>query len=198
MDPISMSLMLASGALTGAQGAMSIFGQLSGNRAAKRATRAKVATLNSNIDMMGKETAFEQSRIYDQVDATLGAEVNFFAGGNIDPTSGSPAILQAMTAAQGETDVMIAGARGAQKRADAFQQIADLEMGQSDKNNALTYGIGTTILNTASQWASLGNFANKSGAFKPTPQGPTSVGLGASFNSFQQARQFNGFNGFGV
>lgn len=193
MDPISMSLMLVSAALTGAQGGMSIFGQLMGNRGAKRATRAKVATLRSNIDTIGKQAGFEQSRIYDQVDATLGAQVNFFAGGNIDPTSGSPAILQALTAAQGETDVALAGARGAQKRAETFQQIADLEMGQSDRNTALTFGIGTTLLNTASQWVGLGNSMNQKGAF--SGGGSTGASSGTGFNSFAEARRLNGYVG---
>lgn len=196
MDPISIMTM-ASAALAGGQGAMSIFGQLTGNRAAKRAARAKVASLQASLPLVGQETAFQQSKIIDQVDAVNGAQVASFAGGNIDPSSGSPAILQAMSAAQGETDIAITGARGAQKRADIFQQIADTWQGQSDRNNQLAFGIGTTLLNTAQQWAGLTAFGIQKGMFGGGAS-TMPAASGNSWNTLAAARQINGFNGFGV
>ena len=193
MDPISI-LMMGSAALSTAQGGLSILGQVMGNNSAKRAARMKVQNLQASLPIVGQETAFQQSKIIDQVDQVTGAEVNSFAGGNIDFTSGSPAIIQAMSQAQGETDIALAGARGQQKRADIFQQIADTWSGQSERNHQLAYGIGTTLLNTAQQWAGLGAFGIKNGLFGA---GGNSVPAGAA-NAFATARQFNGFNGFGV
>ncbi len=151
MDPISLTLAIASAGLKGAGAAMSIFGAGQQYRQAKRVTRMKQATLKANADMAMAQSTFEQNRIDDQIDAVQGAQVNYFAGGNIDPTSGSPAILQAMTEAQGETDKMLVAARGVQQRADAYQQISDLESGLSDQRVGMSYGVGTTLLNTASE-----------------------------------------------
>ena len=109
MDPLT----IASAAFKGAGALMSIFGAGAQNRAARRVTRQQQATLRDNADMAMMRSTFEQNRIDDQIDATTGAQVNYFAGGNLDPASGSPAVLQAMTTAQGETDKMLAAARGA-------------------------------------------------------------------------------------
>ncbi|MGL5446412.1 MAG: hypothetical protein ACRDBL_03785, partial [Rhabdaerophilum sp.] len=165
MDPISMTLAVASAGMKMAGGAMSIFGAGQQYRQAKRVTRMKQATLRQNADMAMAQSTFEQNRVDDQIDAVQGAQVNYFAGGNLDMTSGSPAVLQAMTEAQGETDKMLLAARGVQKRADAFQQISDLESGLNDQRVAMSYGVGTTMLNTASELLAMfgpkGSFGGK-------------------------------------
>lgn len=197
MDPISMTLAIASAGLKGAGALMNIFGAGQQQRAAKRVTRAKQATLRANAEMAMQQSTFEQNRLQDQIDSVQGAQVDFFAGGNLDFTNGSPAVLQAMTAAQGETDRMLIGARGVQQRANAYQQIADLEQGLNDSRVASNYSIGTTMLQTAGDMIGMfakmapGGGAGKGATFNP----------GASFgsdNSFAAARRINGFNGWGV
>ncbi len=186
MDPLT----IASAAFKGAGALMSLFGAGAQNRAARRVTRQQQATLRDNADMAMMRSTFEQNRIDDQIDATTGAQVNYFAGGNLDPASGSPAVLQAMTTAQGETDKMLAAARGAQERADAFQQISDLESGLGAQSRAMSWGIGTTLLGTAGDLAQM--FRPKTGAYG------ASGGSSGPDNSFARARRINNFQGWGV
>ncbi|MCA3685274.1 MAG: hypothetical protein IOC02_14320 [Methylobacterium sp.] len=168
---------------------MSMFGARSNFAAAQRITRQKQATLRQNADMAMTRSTFEQNRIDDQVDAVTGAQVNYFAGGNLDPATGSPAVLQAMSAAQGETDKMLAAARGAQERADAFQQISDLESGLGAQRQALSWGIGTTLLETAGDLTKM---------FAPKIAGGSTGGSTGGNNSFARARRINNFQGWGV
>ncbi|MCA3675527.1 MAG: hypothetical protein IOC02_14500 [Methylobacterium sp.] len=185
MDPLT----IASAAFKGAGALMSMFGARSNFAAAQRITRQKQATLRQNADMAMMRSTFEQNRIDDQIDATTGAQVNYFAGGNLDPSSGSPAVLQAMTTAQGETDKMLAAARGAQERADAFQQISDLESGLGAQRRAMSWGIGTSLLETAGDLTKM--FGPKIGSYG------SSGGMGGD-NSFARARRINNFQGWGV
>jgi hypothetical protein len=197
MDPITIA-MAAAGGLKAVGALTSIFGAGQQYRQAKRVTRMKQMQLRDNADMVMRQSTFEQNRLQDQVDATLGAEVNFFAGGNLDPTSGSPAVLQAMSAAQGETDRQLIGARAVTQRADMFQQISDLESRLSDQRTGMSYGVATTLINTASDL--LGMFG------KPGGQGGSAFGFGGNAgtpietpgNSFAAARRINGFQGWGV
>jgi hypothetical protein len=182
MDPLTITM----GALKGANALMSIFGAQSNFRNAKRITRARQATLRQNADMAMMRSTFEQNRIDDQLDAVTGAQVNYFAGGNLDPSSGSPAVLQAMSAAQGETDKMLAAARGAQERADAFQQISDLESGLDAQRQSMSWSIGSTLLETAGDLARMW----------PRTGGASGSGAsGGSDNSFARARRISGYRG---
>lgn len=185
MDPLTITM----GALKGANALMSIFGARSNFASAQRITRQKQAILRQNADMAMTRSTFEQNRIDDQVDAVTGAQVNYFAGGNLDPASGSPAVMQAMSAAQGETDKMLAAARGAQERADAFQQISDLESGLGAQRQALSWGIGTTLLETAGDLTKM---------FAPKIAGGSTGGSTGGNNSFARARRINNFQGWGV
>jgi len=192
MDPFSLAFM----GMTGAQGALSIFGLGQQNKALKRATRLKQAALRQNADMVMKEAGFEINRLDDQIDAVHGAQTNFYAGGNLDPASGSPAIVQALTAAQGETDKMLLAAKGQSARADMFQQISDLESRLDDARKGFALGVGTQLLSTATQWLGLqrqnmqrtnGSAFGSFGLFNQQPE-----------NTFAAARRINGYNGWGV
>lgn len=193
MDPLSLAFL----GLKGAGAIMSIFGAQGAFGGAKRITRQKQAILRGNADLATQRATFEQNRIDDQVDAVQGAQVNYYSGGNLDPTMGSPAVVQAMTAAQGQTDMMLAAARGVQERADAYQQIADLESGLSAQRQSMSWGIGTTLLNTASDLAAqFGPKGAFSGAFGKSTNSTTGSFID---NSFERARRIGGFTGgYGV
>lgn len=154
MDPVTM--MLISMGLSGGQAAMSLFGDQAAYRAQKRATRFQQAELMQNAEMSRLKSTFEQNRIDDSLAQAQGDQINYYAGGNIDPMSGSPAVLSAMSSMQAETDKLLVAARGQSEVADAWGQIQGLQSRVADKRKALGYGVATTLLNTASQWASLG------------------------------------------
>jgi hypothetical protein len=195
MDPFTVAAM----ALSAAQGAMSIFGLGQQNRQQKRVMRMQQAQLRQNADLEMMQSTVEQNKVDDQLDDIYGAQTDFFAGGNLDPTSGSPAILQAMTAAQGETDKMMIAARGQTNRANMFQQILDLETGISDARKAHAFGVGTQLLNTASTWAGIAGKAPKGAfGFNGFGGGMPGASIGGG-NTLAAARRLGGFSqGWGV
>lgn len=127
--------------------------------------RQRIRMLESNAQMQMASASGEANKVRDQLDAVTGAQAGFFAGGNIDPTSGSPAFLAAQSAAQAELDVMAATARGLQGRADAYGQIANVAAQTADAQRAAWVGAGTAFLNTVSSWASLGTQAGRTTGF---------------------------------
>lgn len=72
---------------------------------------------SSNATLASEKGNLQVNRQKDATDATLATQKNFFVGGNIDPTSGSPLMLAAAGAAQGESDAQII-------RADTAQGVA--------------------------------------------------------------------------
>jgi hypothetical protein len=170
VEPISMTMMAISALASAGQGglqAMAGFGQAREARRNAEFTgainRERLRVLQSNADLSTRRGAFEAGKVRDQLEQVTGAQAGFFAAGNIDPTQGSPAFLAAQSAAQAELDVMAATARGMQGRADAFQQMANVQgqtadawTGAKTAQNTAMIGAGTAFLNTASQWASLG------------------------------------------
>jgi hypothetical protein len=148
-------LALAGAAQTGGNILQGVMGFV--NAAQTRAVnRERTRMLMSNADMQMATATGEANRVRDTLDAVTGTQAGFFAGGNIDPTSGSPAFVAAQSAAQAELDVLTSTARGLQGRADAFGQIANVAAQTADAQRAAYVGAGTAFLNTVSSWASLG------------------------------------------
>jgi hypothetical protein len=164
MDPVTM-MMALSGGLKVIGGAFEIFGQASQYKSAKRAINLQQAELMKNNDGIMQRSTFEQNRITDVVEDIQAKQLNAAAGGNLDPTSGSPAFAMAQAEMESETDRLLTGARGMQERADNFGQIASLQSQLSDKRTALSWGVGSTLLKTAQSLVDLGGQAAKSGGF---------------------------------
>jgi hypothetical protein len=131
--------------------------------------RERMRMLRSNADMQMATATGETNRVRDQLDAVTGTQAGFFAGGNIDPTSGSPAFVAAQSAAQAELDVLAGTARGLQGRADAFGQIANVAAQTADAQRGALIGAGTAFLSSVSNWASLGLQAGRGAASGPGP-----------------------------
>ncbi|MBS7703174.1 hypothetical protein [Chelatococcus asaccharovorans] len=159
---------------------------------AMRGTRAY--TLAASIAQKNAELALargrlDENRVRDETDRATASQRAFFAGGNIDPASGSALMLAAFGAAQGETDAQItranafqeaAGAQwsayGALDHAEDGLQAASRTIDSSFKaadsrSRGLTggaamtadanrkagmFGAASTLLSSASQWATLG------------------------------------------
>jgi hypothetical protein len=180
MDPITIMMMLAGATATVGTG-LSVAGKMGQSSALKRSGRMQQWNLMQNLDGIGQESAFEQDKVADTLDQVQQAQTNYYAGGNIDQTWGSPALMSAESAASAEMDKMLVAARAGQKRADVFGQIAGVENQVTDRRRALDVGIATDFLNLAQTWLSLGMSGQKAGMGKaggaPTPGGgPMNIG----------------------
>jgi hypothetical protein len=118
----------------------------------ERAMKLRNFTLKNNADMALRQSTFEQNRVSNQLDSVFSAQVGTFAGGNLDPTSGSPAILQLQSAAQAETDRQLLGARGAGARADAYGEMAGNKSRFADAAQAAYLNTASTWLQTGTEW----------------------------------------------
>jgi hypothetical protein len=176
-------LALAGAAQTGGNILNAAMGFVNANQTAS-INRQRIRMLQSNADMQMATATGEANKVRDQLDAVTGAQAGFYAAGNIDPTSGSPAFVAAQSAAQAELDTMAAMARGLQGRADAFGQIANVRAQTADAQRGALIGAGTAFLNTVSSWASLGTQAGRS-----APGGGSTM---PSFASFTQPRIMSG------
>lgn len=131
-------------------------------------TQGKTRELGADIAVTrGNYDEFLSRR---KVSHVLASETAHFASGNVDPTYGSPLMVQGFSAAQGETDAQLIRARMMGERADvltsaaniygqAYQQTARAEVERSSAQTSLISGVlgaATSLLSTASKWTSLG------------------------------------------
>jgi hypothetical protein len=179
-------LMLAGAAQTGGNILQAAMGFVNAGQTAA-VNRQRVRMLQSNADMQMANAAGEANRVRDQLDAVTGNQAGFYAAGNIDPTSGSPAFVAAQSAAQAELDVMAVTARGLQGRADAYGQIANVAAQTSDAWRGAAIGAGTAFLNTVSSWASLGTQAGRAA--------PAGGGMPSFSGGYTQPRILSGSGG---
>lgn len=152
---IPMAMALLQGGLSLAGGGLQMAGIFGQTAAMRRQARTQVAQLQSNIDTSSRRTAFEQGKVIDAVDATVARQANFFASGNMDAASGSPAILAAQTEAMGMQDQMLLAARGAQERADMYGQISSIWNKADDANRAGAFNLASTALGTVGKLATI-------------------------------------------
>jgi hypothetical protein len=126
------------------------------------------------------EGRLEQSRTMDTINRTLGAETGKFAASNLDPTYGSPLLLEGFSAGQGATDMALIGAKAELGYAGALTQSAgtmaertgQVGMGAAYGMKATQdvvsgiIGAGTSLLGGLSnknQWAGLQSIAGSIG-----------------------------------
>lgn len=89
---------------------------------------------------LGRANA-EENRVREETGRQLAAQSTFYAANNIDAAYGSPLMLAAFGAAQGETDALIVRARGIQDAAD--QQWA--AFGLADRAQETAEAAGATV-----------------------------------------------------
>lgn len=151
VDPVTLLAM----ATTAGGGALSAAGQLAGGRGTARAARMQAWMAQQNAQLATEKGAFEQARLRDRVAAVLDNQTASVTARDIDPSYGSPLVLQGLSAMQGEADAMLVGAGAQQERAEHLWTAAG-KIGQAqDAKRAGMIGAGTTILSTVSKWASL-------------------------------------------
>lgn len=182
MDPITIMMMLAGATATVGTG-LSVAGKIGQSSALKKAGRMQQWNLMQNVEGVNRESTFEQNKVSDTLDQVQQAQTNYYAGGNIDQTWGSPALMSAESAASAEMDKLLVSARASQKTADIYGQIAGVENQTTDRRRALDVGIATDFLNLAQTWLSLGMGAQKAGMGKGASAGGTAGGGPQTFGT---------------
>lgn len=128
--------------------------------------QAKIA--KGNADLAVTRGNYDEFLTRRKVAGVLDSTTAHYAGGNIDPTYGSPLLMQGFSAAQGETDAQIVRAHMMTERADALTTSANI-YGQAAtqqfksaaaKADAITsmvsgvIGAGTSLLSSKSLFGS--------------------------------------------
>jgi hypothetical protein len=128
------------GAALGAAG--SILG--GGQNAAAERTRAEFAQINAQMALT--EASGKLGQIDRRVDQSIGAIKANFGGGNIDANSGSPLLMQAFSASQGNTDKQLTIAQGLNQAAGQHEIAGEALQRASDAETAGWLGAGTALL----------------------------------------------------
>lgn len=166
MDPLTIMMMAGT--------ALSSLGKLVGGAMGKdigdmqaRVGEANVASLERRAALEREQAGYayakgglEESRTRDQLARVLGGQTAAFAAGGLDPTAGSPLLLEGYTAAQGATDIALirantqTGVAGAYSRAASTMADAATMAGQAGAAKmkgdqdmvAGIFGAGSTLL----------------------------------------------------
>lgn len=89
--------------------------------------------------------ALDTSRTVASLNRTLGSETAGFSSGGLDPTSGSPLLLEGFSASQAATDMALIGAKAELGNAGALQQSAStLGQAASAQGQASAFGMKAT------------------------------------------------------
>lgn len=155
MIPLAMAFVQGGAAVAGT--GLGIFSNMMQHSALKRQARARVVQLQNNADIVTARGGFEQGKIANAVEDAVAKQANAFAAGNIDMTTGSPAILAAQSEAIGMQDQMLAGAKAVEQRADIYGQIAATWAKVDDSRRALALNTASSILGMAGKLAGIAN-----------------------------------------
>lgn len=102
---------------------------------------------HEGIDFAASKEASTIGKITEAGRATLAAQRTFFAGGNLDPTFGSPLLAQALTAGRVTTDIDLAKASFAIDKANALTTEANIRgQAATSKGNADVARINAQIM----------------------------------------------------
>lgn len=152
--------------------------QIASGNATLLLTKAQLEAQEGQIPL--DQGRLDQSRTMDTINRTLGGETGKFGASNLDPTYGSPLLLEGFTAGQGATDMALIGAKAELGYAGALTQSAgtmaeragqvgmgaayDMKSTQDIVSGVI--GAGTSLLNGLSnknQWAGLNSIAGSIG-----------------------------------
>lgn len=179
MDPVTMTLMIASSALSaGGQVMGGIFGARQG-RAQQLAALENAAIINRQAGLKDEEARlalqrgnFEVARFDDQLDRLYGTQTVAATGGNLDASMGAPIMAQAFSALQGEVDRGLIRADSQFDAANAFIGKANLHMSALDQLRAGSaarargnFELFSGVLGAATTLLSAGARMGQNGAF---------------------------------
>lgn len=179
MDPFT----LAMAGIQAVAGGLGMAGQIMGGNAGARNARytammhagnAEIGKINAqiaqtNADMALVSSTFEGNRSAAETERVLGGQVASLSARGIDPTYGSPLVIQGLTAAQGASDVALAQAGGAVGYAAGLAQKDRVLAGVTDslmsgynalakgrqQQQAAYLGAATTLLQTITKMPGL-------------------------------------------
>lgn len=189
MEPFTFAMLAGAG--------INALGKLMGGASSSAIDSIQAQAANANTELLDKQADvahmgvdFAASKEREQLGkieeagrSTLSTRRSYFAGNNLDPTFGSPLLVQAMTAGRVATDRNLAGASFAIDKANALSNEANLRgqaagsaataLGATIKGSADmmagVLGAGTALLSGAS---AVGGFGGGSGG----PLGTMQVG----------------------
>jgi len=121
----------------------SIAGGVAGRSAAKQQKQEALANIRrlelgasvakGDAAVVDANASLQIGRVQQSVDAAIGGQTAFFAGGGIDQTYGSPLQLIGQSAAQGEADQQLIGAEALRQRAGVYSRVAGLQQEAADQ-----------------------------------------------------------------
>jgi hypothetical protein len=149
LDPTTFAV---AGGATGALG--SILGGFQNSTAAKYA--ASIAQTNATTAL--DEGAAQGAQIGQRVQRQIGQTRSYFGGANLNVQKGSPLMLQASSAAEGNIDKQLAMAGSLNQAAGQNAQAGYDEERSTESLTAGWLGAGTSMLYGLSRWNGLGGF----------------------------------------
>ncbi len=168
-------------ALSVASAGMGAASSLFGGSANAKAAEIAAQTAEANSKMALAEGEGRVGQINQRVNNIIGAARANYAAGNLALNSGSPLMVQAMSAAQGNTDKQLAMA-GALNQASGQSSAAatDLNSATQDRISGIV-GAGTALLHGLAGIRGLGGALGMSGAGSATALSgaATPFGMGA-------------------
>lgn len=210
-DPITLMAAAAGGKIAqGIGGFMSgnLSSEMASNNAKLLGVQAQIA--GGNADLAVTRGNYDEFLARRKGASVLATEKNIYAGGNVDPSYGSPLATQGYSASQIETNAQLIRAKMMGERADALTQEANIE-GQSaaqqfksvsDKTQAIT-SLVSGVLGAAGSFSGLKTpAATPDAGGSPMPLGPgtdfltrvsTWAGLGGAGGPVPSVQSGNAF-----
>lgn len=192
-DPFTMAMAAVAGGGSLFQGlagmsSHNLSAELAGGNADLLRTQAQIAAGKADLAVVrGNYDEFLTRR---KVGSVLASETAHFAAGNVDPTYGSPLMIQGFTAAQGEVDAQMIRARMMGERADALTGAANIEAQAAGQQYKAASEKGAAITSLVSGIFNAGtSFLNAGGGKWPGLQGGSQGGT-SSGGSFDASNPF--------
>lgn len=123
--------------------------------------RTQAAIAHGNVDIAQAKGRLDESRVTEAGHKTLVAQKLSFAYRNIDPTYGSPLVMQAKAAGDIETDIGLVRAGTAISVAQALTGEANVEQQGLGQANAAVTARGNAILSLTNAGMNLRNADNQ-------------------------------------
>jgi len=128
------------------------------------------------------EGGLEQARTASTIQRTLGGETGHFAAANLDPTTGSPLLLEGFSAGQGATDLALIAARAQMGEAQALGAAAGtMAQAAGSAGQAAAFGMKSTQDIMAGYFgaaSSIFSQLNNAKMWGPLSAAATSIGQG--------------------
>jgi hypothetical protein len=150
VDP--MTAVSIGGAGMGAAG--SLIGGFQNSDAYK--LQAKIAQANAQTALA--EGSGQVAQIGQRVQRAIGSQRAYYAGGNLNLGGGSPLLMTAISAQQGNTDQQLTLARSLNQAAGQNFVAGQDQLRAASSMTAGIFGAGTSLLSGLARWKGLGGF----------------------------------------